>query len=877
MTDPKNDENLAAVEAPVPTADAEPPPRDPDAVSGSPDPDVEPPQLPIAAESAALTVAEHDSTADVDEAATPRELPLLPLRTDVPFPRIIMPLVVGREKGILLLDDVLKGNKIVGLVTQRNSEVEDPSFDELFPTLCIALVLKMLRFPDGSTRIVAQGLKRARLLEITRTDPYMIGRVEPFDDVVEEGVETDALLLSAERLFGKLVESGSAVSEELQVAAMNTKGAAAYADLLASGLGFSTEEKQELLAEADVRLRLRRLTHLLKHQVEMQDLSSKIQGEVSSELTRAQREQFLRQQLEAIRRELGESEEDLSELNEFYQKLDALQLPEQADKEARRELDRMAQMHPSSPEFHVIRTFLDTLLSMPWRQETEDRLDIKRAKRILDEDHYDLVKVKERILEYLSVRKLKREMRGPILCFVGPPGVGKTSLGKSIARTMDRKFIRVSLGGVHDEAEIRGHRRTYIGAMPGRIIQGLRRLGTRNPVFMLDEIDKLASDYRGDPSSALLEVLDPEQNHSFRDHYFDVEFDLSRVLFICTANNLATIPSALLDRMEVIELSGYSEEEKLVIARRYLIPKQLEDHGLTEKWASFTDDAIRTIVRHYTHEAGLRNLEREIAAVCRKIARNYAEGNRRRVKVDAKRIASFLGAPRFLPEPIDERQEIGTANGLAWTPVGGERLTIESIKAPSPKHGLKLTGSLGEVMKESAHAALGYLRAHANELKIDKSFFDDYELHIHVPAGAISKDGPSAGIAMTASLLSLAKNRPLRPGLAMTGEITLTGRILPVGGIHEKLLAARREGLPIVILPFPNEKDTENLPKEARKDLTFIFVRHMDEVIPHLFSDEPTVRRRRTRAKVVSGRSSSPRPKPARPRPGRPAQPPRSV
>lgn len=792
-----------------------------------------------------------------DEDQLPTTLPLLPLRTEVAFPEILMPLVISRDKSIALIDDIQKGNKLVGLVTQRNSAEDDPGENDLYPTLCVAAVLKMLKFPDGSTRVVTQGLRRARIKEIISTEPYLVGRIETFDDIVKDDVMLEALVLSARRLFGKLVDSGGQVSEELQVATMNTHEPGQLADLLASGLPFDTEDKQTLLAEADVAERLRLLNSLLSHHVEMQDLTSKIQGEVSSEMTRAQREQFLRQQMQAIRRELGETDDELSEVNEFYDRLEALELPAAAAKEARRELDRMSQMHPSTPEYHVIRTFLDTLLTMPWNESSEDRLDVRRAKRILDEDHYDLEKIKDRIIEFLSVRKLKRDMRGPILCFVGPPGVGKTSLGRSIARTMGRKFIRISLGGVHDEAEIRGHRRTYIGAMPGRIIQGLRKLGTNNPVFMLDEIDKLGSDYRGDPASALLEVLDPEQNYSFRDHYLDVEFDLSRVLFICTANTLSTIPSALLDRMEVLELPGYSEEEKLQIAHKYLIPKQLEEHGLPAKSVEFTDEGVRTIISSYTRESGLRNLEREIASVCRKIARNHAEGNRRKTKVDSKRVHAFLGPPKYLRDTEAADGQIGVANGLAWTPVGGDLLTIEAIASSSEKAALKLTGKLGDVMKESAHAAWGYLSAHAEDLGIDRDFFDKSELHIHVPAGAIPKDGPSAGIALTAALLSLALNRPLSKGLAMTGEITLTGRILPVGGVREKLLAARREGIEAVVLPYQNEKDTEELPQELKDDLTLIFVKHMDEVIPYLLSDKPVAKRRRTRAKVVRSKRSA--------------------
>jgi ATP-dependent Lon protease len=790
----------------------------------------------------------------------PKQIPLLPLRSDVPFPQVIMPLIVGRDKGILLLDDIMKGPRIVGLATQTNLDAEDPGSKDLYPTICVAHVLKLLKFPDGSTRIVAQGLRRARWTSIARTEPYLVANIAAIQEVDEVGVETEALMLSIRRLLEKFVEAGGQAPEELQVAAMNTPEPSAWCDLLASGLPFSTEEKQELLAESNVKQRLKRLHQLLRYQVEMHSLSSKISNEASGELNRAQRETFLRQQMSAIKRELGEGEEEGGEIRELYDRLDQAKLPEAAHNEAKRELDRMQQMHPSTPEYHVIRTFLETMFSMPWHISTEDRIDIRRARRILDEDHYGLEQVKQRILEFLSVRKLKEDMRGPILCFVGPPGVGKTSLGKSIARTMDRKFTRISLGGVHDEAEIRGHRRTYIGAMPGRIIQGLRKLGVNNPVFMLDEIDKLGSDHRGDPSSALLEVLDPEQNNSFRDHYLDVEFDLSKVLFICTANVLQTIPSPLRDRMEVIEISGYSEEEKLAIAKKYLIPKQMREHGLPADAASFSDDGIRFLIDGYTHEAGLRNLEREIASLCRKIARQYAEGKRKKVSVDAKRIEHLLNAPKIIHDRRVEATSPGVATGLAWTPVGGVTLSIESARAPG-KSSLKLTGSLGDVMKESAHAALSYLRGHSDDLGIPKDFFDDGELHVHVPAGAIAKDGPSAGVAMLASLLSLAVGKPLRQGLAMTGEITLSGRVLAVGGVREKILAARREGIDTVIVPMSNEKEVSELPKYLRDEFTFIFAKQIDEVLPHLFSSEKRRQPRKSKAKIVRGKNyGKPRP-----------------
>lgn len=784
------------------------------------------------------------------------QIPLLPMRNDVAFPEIIIPLVVGREKGILLLDDVNQGAKLIGLATQIDPEVDEPDQSDLYPTLCIAVVLKMLKFPDGSTRVVAQGLKRARLKSLIRTEPYLVAEVEPFENSGQEGMQEEALKMAARRHFNELMDSGAPISEELQVAAMNTPEPSGLGDLLASGLPFTVAEKHQLLEEANVRKRLKMLNSLLRHQVEMQNLASKIQGEVTSEMSRAQREQYLRHQMQVIKRELGEGEDEGSELQEFYERMETINLPEAALKEARREFERMSQMHPSTPEYHVIRTYLDTLLSMPWHESTEDNLDIRRAHKILDEDHYDLVKVKERILEYLSVLKLKNDMRGPILCFVGPPGVGKTSLGRSIARTMSRKFIRISLGGVHDEAEIRGHRRTYIGAMPGRIVQGLRRTGTKNPVFMLDEIDKLGHDYRGDPSSALLEVLDPEQNNTFRDHYLDVEFDLSKVLFICTANTTSTIPSPLLDRMEILELSGYSEEEKLMIARQHLIPKQLAEHGLTTKSVEFADDGIREAISSYTREAGLRSLEREVATLCRKVARNHAEGNKRKVKIDARKANQLLGPPKYIRELRDTQGVPGVASGLAWTPVGGETLTIETVRSPG-KGGLKLTGSLGDVMKESAHAALGYLHSHAPQLGLVNDNFDNIEFHVHVPAGAISKDGPSAGVAIMAGLLSLLRNEPLRQHLAMTGEITLTGRVLPVGGIREKVLAARREGFDTVIMPAQNEKDTTELPPEVFKDLSFVFVKHIDEVVPYLFGKEPILRSVRGRGKVVVRRTAT--------------------
>jgi ATP-dependent Lon protease len=767
-------------------------------------------------------------------APTPERLPLLPLRSDVVFPQTVVPLVVNRSSGIKLIDDVLVGDKMIGLVTQRHPETEEPGKDELYPTLCVGSVLKMLKFPDGSTRIVCQGLFRAKLVEVDRLEPYLIGRVEPFDDVVEEGVELDALMHHVNRLFQRMVDQSQQVPEELQVAAMNTKEPGRFADLLGSSLPFSIEEKQKLLGEVNVRARLEKLGQYLSRQLAVLELSSKIQEQVGSEITKAQRDHFLRQQIKAIQEELGEGEAENPELDELWKRLNGAKPPDDVLREAEREIERLAGMHPSSAEYSIVRTYLDWLAVLPWSKASRDRLDLRRAKKILDTDHYDLEKIKERILEYLAVRKLKRDMKGPILCFVGPPGTGKTSLGKSIAKALGREFVRISLGGVHDEAEIRGHRRTYVAAMPGRILQGIRKGGTNNPVFMLDEVDKLGADFRGDPSAALLEVLDPEQNSTFRDHYLDVDFDLSKVMFIATANMLETIPAPLLDRMEVLQLPGYSEEEKTLIAQRYIIPKQLEAHGLSAKDVNFGDDAVRRIIADYTREAGLRNLEREIASICRKVARKHAEGEKKATTITPAVVPDALGPPRYFREVADRTGTPGVATGLAWTPTGGEILFIEATAMPG-KGGLTLTGLLGESMRESAQAALSYLRSHAKPLVIDSSWFNKTDVHIHVPAGAVPKDGPSAGVAIAAALMSLVRRKPIHQDLAMTGEVTLTGRVLPVGGVREKILAARRAGIKSVLIPRHNEKDLVELPAEVKADMTFYPIDTLDDVVPRLF------------------------------------------
>ena len=783
------------------------------------------------------TTARREPQGGAREAAADR-LPVLPLRSDVVFPQTVVPLVINRPEGIRLIDDAMAGDKSIALVAQRQPEVDEPGPGDLYPTACVGTILKMLKFPDGSTRIVCQGMHRARLVDLDATAPYLVGRVEPMDEEVQEGVETDALAHHVGGLFQRMVDQNQQVPEELQVAAMNTRDPGRLADLLGSSLPFSVEEKQELLDELNVRLRLEKLGQFLARQLAVMELAGKIQAQVGSEISKAQREHFLRQQLKAIRDELGEDHADNPELDALWEQIKKAKPPATVLEEVGREMERLAGMHPSSAEYSILRTYLDWMAVLPWAKSSRDRLDLKAARETLDADHYDLEKIKERILEYLAVRKLKKDMRGPILCFAGPPGTGKTSLGKSIARALGRQFVRISLGGVHDEAEIRGHRRTYVAAMPGRIIQGVRKAKTNNPVFMLDEVDKLGADFRGDPSAALLEVLDPEQNASFRDHYLDVDFDLSKVMFIATANMLQTIPPPLLDRMEVLELPGYSQEEKLRIAKAFLIPKQLEMHGLTPDDAKFGDEALQRIVTDYTREAGLRNLEREIASICRKVARKKAEKQRGRAEITPESVADALGPPKFFSEVADRTGSPGVATGLAWTPVGGEILFIEAT-AMEGKGNLMLTGLLGESMRESAQAALSYLRSQAKGLGIGQAPFGKTDLHIHVPAGAVPKDGPSAGVAISAALISLFRKTAIRTGLAMTGEVTLTGRVLPVGGIREKILAARRAGIEEVIIPRHNEKDLEELPAEVRDKISVHLIDTLADAVDYLFEHAP--------------------------------------
>jgi ATP-dependent Lon protease len=780
-----------------------------------------------------LTEQEQEQAERVEEPVE-NVMPVLPLKETVVFPDSMIPLAIGQERSIRLVDEAVANDRPIALVTSRDGDDEAQSADDLYAVGTAAAIHKMIRVPDGTLRILVQGLRRVRLARIVQDDPYLVGEFEELPDVITREKEIEALARNVETLFSRIIALVPYLPDELQLAAANAEDPSALANLIATTMRLKTSEKQELLEEADVEARLRKLTVLLNRELELLELGTKIQSQVHSEMEKSQREYFLRSQMKAIQEELGEGDEQQAEIAELRAQIEEANLPEEAEKQARRELDRLAKLPSAAAEYGVIRTYLEWILSLPWNETSEDDLDLEKARKILDEDHYDLEKVKERIIEHLAVSKLKHDLSGPILCFVGPPGVGKTSLGQSIARALGRKFVRISVGGVRDEAEIRGHRRTYIGAMPGTIIRALRDAGTKNPVFMIDEIDKMGSDWRGDPSSAMLEVLDPAQNSSFRDHYLDLPFDLSRILFICTANQLETIPPPLLDRVEVIRLSGYTEEEKLGIAKRYLVPKQLEAHGLTTEQAKFTDNALRLVIREYTREAGVRNLDREIAALCRKAAADIAGGKRKRVRIDERRVRSWLGRPRFSGEVRRRTSDPGVATGLAVTPVGGDVLYIEATAMPGEGR-LIVTGQLGEVMRESAQAALSWVRSHASDLGLEADWFEGKDVHIHVPAGAVPKDGPSAGIALATALASLALNRPVSEEVAMTGEITLTGQVLPVGGVREKVLAAQRAGVTTVVLPKENEGDLDDLPRDVRKSMTFVPADSIDEVIEVAF------------------------------------------
>jgi ATP-dependent Lon protease len=781
-----------------------------------------------------IDVIGGDGEAPQADIALPGELPVLPLRESVTYPDTLTPLAIGQERSVRLVNDVLVGNRMLVMVSSREPEAEAPGPDQLYDVGVAGMVARMLKVPDGSLRILVQGGQRVRIEEWTTEEPYLAARVTELPDVVEEGPELTALMRNVQQTFSHIIEEVPYLPEELQMAVANLDDPSALSHLIAGALRIKTEERQALLEEVDVGKRLRRLSEILARELDIVAIGSRIQSQVNAEMEKGQREWVLRQQLKAIQEELGEQDPAEAEVDELRSTLRELELPANVRTQVDRELSRLEKIPQAAAEHGVIRTYLEWMASLPWGKGTEDNLDLDHARAVLDEDHYDIEKVKDRILEFLAVRKLKPDARGSILCFAGPPGVGKTSLGQSIARALGRKFERISVGGVRDESEIRGHRRTYIGAMPGTIIRALRDAESHNPVFMIDEIDKMGADYRGDPASAMLEVLDPEQNATFRDHYLDVPFDLSRVMFICTANDMDRVPGALRDRMEVIPLAGYTEEEKLEIAKRYLVPRQIERTGLKKSQIAFSDTGLKKIIESYTREAGVRNLEREIGSVCRKVAVDVAMGRHaKKVSVSAPKVRALLGRPRFQPDVRRRTAEPGVATGLAWTPVGGDVLFVEASAMPG-KGKLTITGQLGDVMRESAEAALSYVRGHAD---LPDDWFAKHDVHVHVPAGAIPKDGPSAGVTMATALMSLVSGRPVRADVAMTGELTLTGQVLPIGGLKEKALAAQRAGIHRVLAPRRNEGDLEDIPEHLRKDLEFVWVGEVGEVFDAALRD----------------------------------------
>jgi ATP-dependent Lon protease len=771
---------------------------------------------------------------DKEDLEIPEVLPVLPVRDIVVFPYMILPLFVGREMSVKAIEESLSRNKMILLVTQRDVNVENPGPDELYDVGVVGLIMRMLKLPDGRIKVLVQGLNKARVKEYTQLEPYFEAKLEKIVDIPLKDltIEAEAMIRTVKDLMDKAVSLGKNILPDVLVVIENLEDPGRLADLVASNLGLKTNQAQEMLDITDPLKRLQKISDILAREIELLQVQQKIQSTAKGEIDKSQREYYLREQLKAIQKELGEIDERAEEVREYKKKIKDAKMPPKVAKEAEKQLGRLRKMHPDSAESGTIRTYLDWMVELPWSKSTKDMLDIKKAKKILDEDHYDLEKIKDRILEYLSVRKLNAKMKGPILCFVGPPGVGKTSLGKSIARALGREFVRMSIGGVRDEAEIRGHRRTYVGALPGRIIQGIKQAGTNNPLFMLDEVDKIGSDYRGDPSSALLEVLDPEQNFSFADHYLSVPFDLTKVMFITTANMSDTIPGPLLDRMEVIRLSGYTAREKLGIAKNYLVPKQLKEHGITDKILKISDQALLMVISQYTREAGVRNMEREIANLCRKVARGIAEKKKKKFNITAGNVSNFLGAPVFLPEEEMSKDEVGVATGLAWTEAGGDIIYIEATTMPG-KGTLTLTGHLGNVMKESAQAALSYVRSRSVKLGINPEIFARTDIHVHVPAGAIPKDGPSAGITMATAISSALTGRAVDHTCAMTGEVTLRGRVLPIGGLKEKALAAKRHGAKTVLIPWRNKRDLEDIPKYVMRDMNFIPVETMDDVIKH--------------------------------------------
>lgn len=768
----------------------------------------------------------------------PNELPLLPVRDMVVFPFMILPLFVGRESSISGVNEALGKDRLILLSAQKDANVEEPTREEIHSLGTVTMIMRMLKLPDGRLKILVQGLQRAVIKEFTKEKPFLQVKIEPIEDKdqFDKTLELEALMRNIKQGLQQAISVGKQLAPDIMVVLESIEHPGRFADLVASNMGLNIEKAQEVLSTIDPLERLRRVNELLGQELELLNMQQKIQTQAKEEMTKTQRDYFLREQLKAIQQELGETDEREAEVQEFKEKIEAAGMPEDALKEAMNQLGKLERLPPDALEAGMVRNYLEWMVEIPWSKTTEDQLDVKKAKEILDEDHFDLIKVKDRILEHIAVHKLSPEMKGPILCFVGPPGVGKTSLGKSIARAIGRKFVRISLGGIRDEAEIRGHRRTYVGSMPGKIIQGLKQAGTKNPLFMLDEIDKVGADFRGDPSSALLEVLDPEQNSTFRDHYLNLDFDLSKVMFITTANLISPVPPALQDRMEVLDLSGYITEEKLEISKRYLLPRQVKENGITMDDIQLGDEAIEHVITHYTREAGVRNLERMIGSLCRKVARSIAEGGKPPFNMDIDLVHKYLGPEKFLPEAEIEKDQVGMANGLAWTPSGGEILRVECTIMKG-KGLLTLTGHLGDVMKESAQAALSYARSRAKELGFDPNIIEKHDLHVHVPAGAIPKDGPSAGITMATALISVLTGKRVSMNVAMTGEITLRGRVLPIGGLKEKSLAALRAGVATVICPELNRKDLEEIPPNLREKINFIFVKEMKEVLKHALLD----------------------------------------
>ncbi|HET6419419.1 MAG TPA: endopeptidase La [Geobacteraceae bacterium] len=783
-----------------------------------------------------------ENNQEKEELKIPEVLPLLPVRDVVVYPYMIIPLFVGREISISAVDWALSKDRLIFLATQKDMADEEPAPESIYSVGTVAMIMRMLKLPDGRVKILVQGLAKGRISEFVETKPFFSVRIDRIVEVAaaENTLETEALMRTVKEQLSKIISMGKVVSSEVTVIVENMQDPGSLADLIASNIGLKVEEAQRLLETLDPVERLSKVNEYLSKEYELLAMQARIQSAAKEEMGKTQREYFLREQLRAIQQELGETDSRSEEMAELRKSIEEAKMPAPVEKEALKQLGRLEQMHPDAAEANMLRTYLDWMVELPWSKSTKDSLDIKKAREILDEDHYYLEKIKERILEFLAVRKLKKKMKGPILCFVGPPGVGKTSLGKSIARAMGRKFVRISLGGVRDEAEIRGHRRTYVGALPGRIIQGLKQAGTNNPVFMLDEIDKIGADFRGDPSAALLEALDPEQNHAFSDHYINLPFNLNNVMFIATANQIDPVPSALRDRMEVINLSGYTEEEKLQIAKRYLIPRQIRENGITGKTITFSDEAIRGIIGKYTREAGLRNLEREIGSICRKVARKVAEGKKKHYVINATSVARYLGPPKFLREAEMEKNETGVATGLAWTPVGGEVLFVEATVMKG-KGGLTLTGQLGDVMKESAQAALSYIRSKTGEFHLPEDFYANLDIHVHVPAGAIPKDGPSAGITMATALVSALTKVQVKRDVAMTGEITLRGKVLPIGGLKEKMLAAIRVGITTVVIPKQNEKDLEEIPRHILKKVQVVIAESIDDVLKAALEKFPPV------------------------------------